>query len=55
MRCLSDRIGGELLEAQMLYLDACTMPKGMSRYRARFGELFKRWQAGEVRKLGDFR
>jgi hypothetical protein len=50
----TDGIGGQLLQAEMLYLDGIYDNKGNSLMQGGFKELFDQYTHGKVRKLAEF-
>ncbi|GAA3408758.1 FAD-dependent oxidoreductase [Paenibacillus hodogayensis] len=48
------KVGGQLLRGEMLYLDETFDDKGTSLVQGSIKELFERYYAGGIRKLGDF-
>lgn len=51
----ADRIGGQLLRAQMLYLDGVYDENGKPLMQGEFRRLFNAYLDGKIRKLADFR
>lgn len=49
------RIGGQLLRAQMLYLDGVYDANGKELMQGGFADLFAQYKNGDIRRLGDFR
>ncbi|MEF3307006.1 FAD-dependent oxidoreductase [Paenibacillus sp. GYB003] len=50
----SEKVGGQLLRGEMLYLDETFDDKGNSLLQGSIKQLFQDYYAGHIRKLGDF-